>query len=80
MSMIYDILGYVLIALIPSMLVLGLLLRRNPFDQKPILFRGSDDLMTVDSSQRHSEIGLATTLFQSNEVVSVFGAHADDDR
>jgi len=57
MSMIYDILGYVLIALIPSMLVLGLLLRRNPFDQKPILFRGSDDLMTIDSSQRHRRSG-----------------------
>jgi hypothetical protein len=52
MSMIYDILRYVMIALIPSMLVLGLLLRRNPFDQKKaILFRGSDDLMTVDSSR-----------------------------
>ena len=55
--MIYDILGYVLIALIPSMLVLGLLLRRNPFDQKPILFRESDDLMTVDSLQRIARSG-----------------------
>jgi hypothetical protein len=44
MSMICDILGYVMIALIPSMLVLGLLLRRNPFDQKPILFRGSETI------------------------------------
>jgi hypothetical protein len=29
-----DIVFYVMVALIPSMLVLGLLLRRNPFDQK----------------------------------------------
>jgi hypothetical protein len=37
-----DILFYVMVALIPSMLVLGLLLRRNPFDQNQDLSHGDD--------------------------------------
>jgi hypothetical protein len=56
MSMIYDILFYVMVVLIPSMLVLGLLLRRNPFDQTSVLFHESDDLTTVDSLHRRDEL------------------------
>jgi hypothetical protein len=42
-----------------------LLLRRNHFDQKPILFRGSDHLTTVHSSHQAVRFVLATKLYPS---------------
>jgi hypothetical protein len=55
-----DILFYIMVALLPSLLVLGLLLRRNPFDQKTILSQGNlnveskkADRLCADDDHQH---------------------------
>jgi hypothetical protein len=53
MSMIEDIFFYVMVGLMPSMVVLGLLLRRNPFEQKPIA-QENDELATMGDEPRSS--------------------------
>jgi hypothetical protein len=45
MSMFEDVFFYIMVGLMPSMAVLGLLLRRNPFDQEPIAHEPDDRTM-----------------------------------
>jgi hypothetical protein len=55
MSTTSDILFYIMVGLMPSMIALGLLLRQNPFDQNLIVFHESDDHTTVDSLADRSQ-------------------------